>query len=378
MTLTLADDHRALQDTVRRVLAQKAAPSRLRLLRDTRDPRGWSPSLWKELADLGILGVAVPTRWGGSEMGFSALCVLLEESGRFLCPEPLVSQLLLALPLLDILGDPLASSWIPPILAGEKLMALAWQERGTRNDFRRIKTSALWKEGRYHLNGVKTQVLDGHVADGFLVTALEESSLENSTPSLFFVSGDTPGVQRAQQYRIDGAGVGQIALEEVALPESARVAGPADTAALLEKVFDQAALGLAAEMCGGATEAFERTLSWLKERKQFGVPIGSFQALQHRAARLYIDLALARSTVRGGAQAMEEASPAASRLASLAKARASDTFLHVAEEAVQMHGGIGVTDECDIGLYLKRARAAEVTFGDSSWHRQRWAELQGY
>jgi alkylation response protein AidB-like acyl-CoA dehydrogenase len=169
-----------------------------------------------------------------------------------------------------------------------------------------------------------------------------------------------------------------VRFQDVEVAEDAVVGAPGGALSVLRPVLERAAIGLSAEMLGGATQAFEDTLSYLKTRKQFDVPIGSFQALQHRAARLFIELTLARAAVVGAAAAVDQEPERVPRLSALAKARMTDAYMHVTHEAVQMHGGIGVTDEYHLGFYLKRARVSEMTFGDAAWHRRRWAELGGY
>jgi alkylation response protein AidB-like acyl-CoA dehydrogenase len=254
------------------------------------------------------------------------------------------------------------------------VLTLAFEEaKGRGFDFARPKTRAARVGGGYALTGAKAQVLDGHVADAIIVTAMTDEGL-----GLFLVDPKAAGVRITRQHRVDSRNVAQVALEDVRVGADDVVGRPGEAEPLLSSVLDRAAIGLSAEMLGGAEQAFADTVGYLKERVQFGVPIGSFQALQHRAARLFIELELCRSAVLAAARAVDDAPALVPQLASLAKARAADTFLHVAKEAIQMHGGIGMTDEHDIGFYLKRAQAAAVAFGDAAYHRGRWAALNGY
>jgi len=222
-------------------------------------------------------------------------------------------------------------------------------------------------------------VLDGAGADAFLVVA--RSAGEEGDPEgidLFLVEPGAAGLGVEAQHRVDARNAALLRLEDVSVGAEARVGAAGKGAELLEQVVDRATVGLCAEMLGSMSEAFERTLDYLKARQQFGVPIGSFQALKHRAAEIFIEIELCRSAVMGAARAVDADAPDARQLVSLAKARCSDAFVLVGNESVQMHGGIGMTDEHDIGFYLKRARVAATTFGDAAWHRERWARLGGY
>jgi acyl-CoA dehydrogenase len=226
----------------------------------------------------------------------------------------------------------------------------------------------------FELIGEKLQVLDGHLADRIIVSA----ATSEAGYTLFLVDPTQSGVTITRQYRIDGLNAAIVRLQDVSVKNDA-IVGELDAGApLLQSVFDRASVGLAAQMLGASEQAFADTIDYIKEREQFGVPIGSFQALQHRAVSVYTEIALTRSVVLAAARAIDESPEDVPRLASLAKAVASETFMHAAKEAIQMHGGIGVTDEHDIGFYMKRAQASYMTFGKPSQHRQRWAELHGY
>jgi alkylation response protein AidB-like acyl-CoA dehydrogenase len=237
-----------------------------------------------------------------------------------------------------------------------------------------ITTSAERTRDGFRLTGEKLQVFDAHVADALLVLART-----GANHSLFLVERERQGVSIQRQTRVDSRNAASVRFDAVELTASALVGAEGGGLLLVQRVVDRATIGVCAEILGSASQAFDDTLDYLKTRKQFGVTIGSFQALAHRAARLYIELALARSAVAAAASGADQADPKQlARLASLAKARCSEAFVHVANEAVQMHGGIGVTDDFHIGLYLKRARAAEVLFGDATAHLRRWAALAGY
>ncbi|HMJ10613.1 MAG TPA: acyl-CoA dehydrogenase [Polyangiaceae bacterium] len=374
MKLTFDEQQEELARTARAFVTSSTPIARVRALRDSRDAIGFSREIWQQMADLGWTGLCLPEQYSGLGLGFVELCIVLEEAGRRLVPEPLISTLLLGAQALLLGGTPAQKArFLPRVAAGTAVLGLAFQERGSRYELDRIETVAERTPQGFRLRGEKTNVLDGHVADAWVVSARTEQGL-----ALFLVDSSTPGVEIVRQQRIDSRNAANIRLAGVELTSDALLGRPGQGLELLGRVVDRAAIGLSAEMLGSASQTFEDTLAYLKTRKQFDVTLGSFQALQHRAARLFIELSLARAAVLAAARAVDEAPEQVARMASLAKARASDLFVHVANEAVQMHGGIGVTDECQLGFYLKRARVAELTFGDAAWHRRRWAELAGY
>ncbi len=379
-SLLLNDEQKMLSKTAHEFIRERAPAGRLRTFRDTKDEFGFSRDLWNEMAELGWLGLQIPEEYDGLGLGFFDLCIVLEESGRELMPEPFVSTLLLGTQALLLCGtEAQKKELLPGIAAGEKVVSLAYEEAGCRDDLWDVETIARRSGDFFHLTGTKNQVLDGHIADHIIVLAATSGTPAPAVRStLFLVDPKQPGVMITRQHRIDGHGAAIIQLDNVKVSTDAIVGELDGGGWLMQSILDRAGTGLAAQMLGGSEQAFADTLEYLKEREQFGVPIGSFQALQHRAVALYTEIALLRSVVLAAARAIDERPEDVPRLASLAKALASETFLHVAKEAIQMHGGIGVTDEHDIGFYIKRAQATYVTFGEPSQHRRRWAELHGY
>jgi alkylation response protein AidB-like acyl-CoA dehydrogenase len=305
---------------------------------------------------------------------------VLETLGRNLAPEPFQSNVLLAGQALLLGGSPAQQeTWLAPLVKGEKLLALAFQEARSRYDVSRVAVAAEKTSTGWSLRGEKLHVLGGDSADVLVVSA--RSAGEESDPqgiSLFLVEAGAKGLEVQRQTRMDSEPAAVVRLQGVEVGEDAQIGEPGQAGPLLERVVDRATVGLCAEMLGGMSAAFELTLDYLKERDQFGVPIGSFQALKHRAAQVFIEIELARSTVMAAARAVDTDASELPQLVSLAKARCSDAYLLAANEGVQMFGGVGMTDEYDIGLYLKRARAVELTFGDAAWHRSRWARLSSY
>jgi alkylation response protein AidB-like acyl-CoA dehydrogenase len=380
MQLVLTEEQELLAQTAAEFVAEKSPVSRFRALRDEGSADGFSRPLWKEMAELGWLGIPFAEVHGGAEMGLAELAVVQEALGRKLAPEPVLSCVALAGSILAKAGTARQQeSWLVPMIAGEKILALAYQEPGSRYRTTRVATSAERAGEGWVLSGRKIQVLDGHVADGILVSA--RTSGQEDEPdgiTLFLVPADAQGLTIERQSRVDGRNAALVGLDGVAVSADALVGTVDAGAELLDEAIDRATVALCAEMLGGMSEVFDLTLSYMKERVQFDTLIGTFQALKHRVARLFMEIELSRSTVMAAARALDEGDPDAAKLVSLAKARCSDAYVLAANEGVQIFGGVGMTDEYDVGFYMKRARAAELTFGDAAFHRDRWARLSGY
>jgi len=380
MELVLTEEQLLLQQTVREFVTKNSSLQRIRALRDNRDPLGFSLELWSEMGKLGWLGIVLPQEYGGAELGYTDLMVILEELGRGLMPEPMLSTIVLGGSAVMLGGSPAQrEALLPRLINGDLLLALAYEESRSRHDPLHVETRAAKTATGWRLTGEKTPVLDGYGADHIIVSA--RTTGEHSDPSgitLFLLNAHASGLTIERQWRIDGRNAASVRLDGVtAAPDD--VVGAVDQGgALLASVLDRGTIALCAEMLGSMTAALEMTLDYLKTRMQFGVPIGSFQALKHRAAKMYIETELARSAVFAAHLAVDEGRQDLAHFASLAKARCADAFMLIGNEAVQMHGGIGMTDEHDVGFFIKRARVAELTFGDAAYHRNRFAEVHGY
>jgi alkylation response protein AidB-like acyl-CoA dehydrogenase len=382
MDLVVSEEQELLRSTAREFVAGRSSLKRIRALRDGADPDGFSRALWREMAELGWAGIVLPEEHGGLGLGYMDLMPVMEELGRGLMPEPMLSSVLLGANAI-LLGGSAAqrTEHLPAVAGGERLLALAFQEPHSRYDLTLVETRAEPVGGGFALRGEKIQVLDGHVADRLVVSARTAGGPRDAAGvTLFVVAPGTPGVTVERQSRLDGRNAALVRLDGARVDAGAVLGEVGGGAVPLARVVDRATAALGAEMLGSMTAAFEMTIDYLKTRVQFGVPIGSFQALKHRAARMYVELELARSAVMHAQRVIDEQrdDAAIARAVSVAKARCSDAFMLIGNEAVQMHGGIGMTDEHDIGFYLKRARAAQLTFGDAAWHRDRVATLDGY
>ncbi|HZR84738.1 MAG TPA: acyl-CoA dehydrogenase [Candidatus Binatia bacterium] len=378
--LVLTEEQELLRRTAADFVREHAPVARIRRLRDADDPVGFSPELWKKIGELGWPGIVLPEAYGGLALGYADLAVVLQELGAALAPEPFLSTVLLAGNAILLGGtDAQKESLLPRVAAADVVLALAHHEPGARHRPFRVATRAEKAGSGWRLAGVKDLVLDGHVADRIVVSARVAGERDaRDGIGLFLIDRQTRGVTVERQQLVDHRSAALVRLDGVEVGADAAVGAPGAAGDVLDRVLDRALVGLSAEMLGGMSRAFETTMAYLRDRKQFGVAIGSFQALKHRAARMFIEVELARSTVMAAARALDEGADDASLLASVAKARLSDGFVQVANEAVQMHGGIGMTDEHDVGFYLKHARAAEILLGDATFHRDRFAALQGF
>ncbi|MBQ0796669.1 acyl-CoA dehydrogenase family protein [Zhongshania sp.] len=373
MTLVLNEEQRLLKDTAKDFLNRIMPVSALRQLRDQKDPLGYKREHWQQMTDLGWASMVLPEAYDGLEFGYLGLGAVIEESGRTLAASPLFSTVVLCSTILIDGGDEeQKSALLPRIAAGELSLALALEEK-PHHQPNAFTTTATAGDGGYVINGKKLFVLDGHSADQLIVATSLASGV-----GLFIIDANTPGIERRRHHLIDSRNAASIEFNQVKVSQSALISSPEQGQDILNKALDYGRICLAAEMLGSATECFERTVAYLKERDQFGVKIGSFQALQHRAAKMYIELELSKSVVLDALSAIDDKRADLPQLASLAKARLNDVFELVSNEAVQMHGGIGVTDELDIGFFLKRSRVASQILGNSSFHRDRYASLCGY
>jgi alkylation response protein AidB-like acyl-CoA dehydrogenase len=376
VSLLLNEEQRMLRDSAQEFLAARSPIAALRALRDRHDARGFDDALWREMAELGWPAAVLPEAHGGLGIGWAGAGALFEQVGRTLAATPLLSTVVLGAGLVEGLGSPAQQAdWLPRVAAGQALFALALDET-PRHDPGCVGTRAQPSGGGWQLSGEKWFVLDGHVAERLFVVA--RAGGPGDAPAVFVVDPAAPGVTVERTWMVDSRNAARVRFDAVALGPEALLGAPGQAQPVLEAVLDRARICLAAEALGVIGEAFDRTVAYLKERVQFGVPIGSFQALQHRAARLFVDIELLRSTVAAALEALDQGAPASRELASLAKARAAELSERALNEAVQLHGGIGVTDELDIGLLLKRGRVIQQTFGDAAFHRRRYAALLGF
>ena len=379
MALTLSAEAQLVRDTALDFFREKSPISALRRLRDTANVDGFSRPLWREMAELGWTGFFVADEHGGSGFGAVGLGQVMEAAGRTLAATPMLSTAVIGASLIDMNGSAAQkAAHLPALAAGERIFALALEE-GAHHAPCRIATTARKVATGYVIDGDKRFVLDGHVADVLIVVARTDGERDDPNGiTLFLIPAGTQGVTRRRSSMVDSRNAAWIRMSGVTVGADAVVGTIGGGAAALDQVLDRARAALAAEMLGSTCEAFERTVQYLKDRKQFGVPIGSFQALKHRAAQMFCEIEVTRSAVLAALEALDSDAVDAPALVSMAKAKANETFFLVGTEGIQMHGGIGMTDEHEIGFFTKRARVAQASLGDSAFHRDRYAALMGY
>ncbi|MCP9757841.1 acyl-CoA dehydrogenase [Aquitalea sp. S1-19] len=367
MTLILGEEQRMLQDSAADFFASRLPLAANRALRDlglTHDAQAW-----REMDELGWSGIALPEDMGGLAFPLSGIALIQAQAGRTLAATPLLSSNILCAGALALCAsDAQQRDWLPGLASGKIRAALALDE-GPRHDPARITLAAHRVGDNWLLDGAKAMVMDGTLADTLLVAA----TLEGET-ALFILPANSAGITRTPLALIDSRDAARFAFEQVAVAADGFLARGDAAGQVLATVLDRARICLAAEMQAISRVLFDSTLDYLKQRQQYGVLLGSFQALQHRMARLYTELELSESCVAAALSALDGDGDLA-LLAALAKGKAGEVALKVANEAVQLHGGIGVTDELDIGLYLKRIRVAEAQCGDHIFQRTRYARL---
>ena len=379
MKLVLTEEEQFLKDTAKNFAEERCPISHFRSLRDNNDPNLWDKSIWKEMTALGWPGILIPEEYGGSNFGITGISVILEECAKTLTPSPLFATGVLgAFSITNFGNDNQKENYLPKISGGDLTTALAVDETSHHNpaDTEMIAK----KDGKnFILNGKKTFVIDGASADLLIVLARTSGNKgESSGLTLFLVDSNDNGIEKIKLDMADSRNYANINFNNVEVSDK-NILGDEETGGeTAENILDIGRIAIASEMLGNAEAAFETTLDYLKQRKQFGVLIGSFQALQHRAAEMFCELELTKSSVMAAIKAADEGSNELQRLSSLAKTVAGETLHLVSNEAVQMHGGIGVTDEYDIGFFLKRARVAEQIFGSSKFHTERYADISGF
>jgi alkylation response protein AidB-like acyl-CoA dehydrogenase len=379
MALVLSEEQSMLRDSARGLISDKAPVSHLRQLRDTNDATGFSRDLWKTFAEMGFSGLLVPESFGGSGLGCVEAGVVMEEIGRSLMPSPFLSTAVLAASALSRAGSAAQKSeHLPKISAGTLLAALAIDE-GAKHRPLRTKMQAARSGNGFRLNGAKAFVVDGHAADLLIVAARTAGAAgEREGLTLFLVDPKSKGIETERTTMVDSHNAARITFEDVAVNADS-VLGEVDQGyPLLEGVLNIGRGAVAAEMVGLSEEVFGRTVEYLKERKQFGKRIGEFQALQHRAAQLYIEIEITRAAVLKALQSLDGDFETAGAAVAVAKARAGSTATLAVQEGVQMHGGMGMTDQFDIGFFMKRARVCQELFGDTNFHADQLARLKSY
>ena len=379
MALVINEEQQMLKESAQGFLAEHAPLSEVRKQRDAGSVAGHADNLWPQMVEMGWAAILVPEAYGGLEFGHVGMGQIVEQTGRTLTASPLFATAVLGVTAINAAGsEQQKAELLGAIASGEITTALAVDETAHHAPAQ-ISMNASKQTGGYRLVGSKRFVVDGGTADKLVVAARTSGAAGDAQGiSLFIVDRTAAGVEVERTAVTDGRNYANINFNDVEVAEAALLGEEGTGFKALSATLDVGNIYLSAELLGMAQETFDRTLQYLKERKQFGVLIGSFQALQHRAADWWSQIELCKSVVLKALQATDEGDKRAPALASIAKAKLSEVAELSTNEAIQMHGGIGMTDEYDIGFFIKRARPAQTLFGDNSYHTDRFAQLSGY
>jgi alkylation response protein AidB-like acyl-CoA dehydrogenase len=374
----LTEEQTLIQAQAKSWASEESPVSKFREMRDSGNELGFDKATWASISELGWAGILVPEEHGGVDMGHLTFGVVLEELGRQLTASPLLASGLIGVDALRLAGsESQQTRWLPALAEGRSILTLAVDE-GPRHAPTRTALAATANGTGFALSGTKVHVLEGMAADVFIVAARTSGQPgDEAGLTLFLVDGQAAGLERTRLSLADSRGYANLHFNDVQVGQDDVLGAIDGGLPLLDRILDRARAGLAAEMLGVAAQAFDMTLDYLKNRVQFGQVIGSFQALGHRAADLFTEMELARSCMEAALQAIDAEADDIAELCSLSKAKVGDFLHHMSNELIQIHGGIGMTDEFDAGLYLKRARALEFTYGNQSFHRDRYATLVG-
>ena len=379
MKLILTEEQKFLRDTAKDFANERTPITHFRALRDNKDETLWDKDIWQEMVKLGWSGILIPEEFDGSDFGVAGISVILQEIGRTLTPSPLFSTGVLGAYAISNFGSQeQKEKYLPKIASGEITTALAVDESSHHDPSKTVFVAKKSNED-YILNGKKTFVIDGASADVLIVLARTSgNSGELAGLTLFILDSNSDDINRIKLDMADSRNYANIEFNNVKCSKKNVLGAVESGGEVVERILDIGRIAMAAEMLGNAESAFETTIEYLKQRKQFGVLIGTFQALQHRAAEMFCEIELTKSAVMAAVHGADENSNELQRLSSLAKTMAGETLHLVSNEAIQMHGGIGVTDEYDLGFFIKRSRVAEQIFGSSMYHTERYANLSGF
>ena len=379
MALVLTEEQTLLRDSARGLITDKAPVQHFRKLRDDKDKDGFSRDLWKTFGEMGFTGLLVPEEFGGSGLGCVEAGIVAEEIGHTLLPSPYLASSVLTASALSRGGSKAQKGeYLPKIADGSTIGSLAIDEGGKHRPHT-ITLKATRSGNGFKLKGAKAFVVDGHVADLLIVAARTAGGdAEAKGITLFLVDPKAKGVEIERTVMVDSHNAARISFNDTEVTADSVLGEVDQGSAVLDGVLNIGRAVVASEMLGAGDEVFARTSQYLKERKQFGKLIGEFQALQHRISHLYVDLEITRAAVLKALQTLDEDFDNASAIVSVAKARAGTSGTLAVQDGLQMHGGIGMTDQFDIGLFMKRMRVCQELFGDANFHANRLAELRAY
>jgi alkylation response protein AidB-like acyl-CoA dehydrogenase len=374
----LTEEQLILQDQAKSWVAEESPVTQFRAMRDAGHANGYAPETWQAICDLGWAGILIPEEYGGSGMDFRTFGVVLEETGRGLAASPLLASGLIGASALLLGGSEAQKKHYLPGIANGSVIATLAVDESSQHDPASISLAAQSTAEGYELSGRKYFVMEGAAAD-VLVVAARTSGADNDATgvTLFIVDASAEGIGRQPLSTMDSRGYADITFDQVKVAADAVIGAVGEGAGLLQAILDRGRAGLAAEMLGTGAEAFDRTLEYLQTRVQFDQVIGSFQSLGHRQATHFMNMEFARSCVEAALTAIDQDGEDVAQMCSLAKCQIGD-FLHaMTNDMIQMHGGIGMTDEFDAGFFLKRARTTEALFGNRAFHKKRYISFSG-
>ncbi len=374
----LTEEQSMLRDQASAWVVEQSPVQKFREMRDSGIEQAFTPTTWEAMVEMGWTGILIPEAYGGSDLGFLTFGVVLEQLGRQLAASPLFASALVGTSAVLLGGnEEQKQTLLSKVVDGSEILTLAVDE-GPRHAPANIALKAESAGGGFTLTGSKTFVVEGMTATTFIVAARTSGATGVDGLTLFLVPADTAGITRERLITVDSRGYANVRFDGVRLGADAVLGTAGEGGPLLDKVLDRARAGIGAEMLGTAAQAFDMTLEYLKTREQFGRVIGSFQALGHRAAMLFTSMELARSCAEAALQALDADSDDAAQLCSLSKCRVGEFLHEMSNQLIQIHGGIGMTDEFDAGFYLKRARVLESLYGNQAFHKDRYARLLGF
>lgn len=374
MNFGFSEDQEMIRQSATDFVKGESSLERIRALHG--DEQGYSTDVFKKMAEAGWLGAVYPEEYGGIGLGYVDLICIMEELGKGVLPEPLIASSVLAgSAILDAGSEDQKSTLLPAVAAGEILLTMGAYELAGRSNLAHVSTTAVTSGDDFELNGTKDIVDNAATADKILITARTSGDTTDASGiSLFIVDRAAPGVTIEPRSTIDRQRRATVTLKGVKVSNADLVGAGGEALPIVERAVDNAAVALCAEMVGGIQEALRMTVEYAQERVQFGKVIGSFQAVKHKAANMYVSMEIARSSMYYAAMALDQNMPDVRCAVSAAKAVCSDLYLEVSKEAIQLHGGIGFTHEHDIHLFYKRAMATNVLYGEPSHHRERYLQ----
>ena len=372
MSLTLTEEQKMLKEAASEFMLTNSPLESFRKLRDN-NYQSYDPKVWEGFIEMGWTALTIPENYGGLDFGYTGLGQILEESGKTLTKSPLISSILLsatAIRLSD--NEMLKAKWLPKLMNGKTLMSLALDEKSYFDPYK-IETTAKFSGDSFIINGEKNMVIDA-CDSNFLIVVVK---LNNSI-SLFIVDSKSEGLEIKSDVFMDAGRYSSIKFNNVKVSAANQLDIEIKGENILKSVIEIGSIGLSCEMLGSVQAAFNQTMDYIKEREQFGTKIGTYQGLQHRAAELFCEIELCKSIVLKSLQSIDEDHENLSQYSHLAKAKLGEVLKLTSNEAIQMHGGIGVTDDVNIGFYLKRARVIQRLLGDTNYHLNCIATQKGY